>query len=91
MTSSGGVLTTFKLGRDALEAAFGSTLKATVATYNRPRSFAKSFKTGSTDLVFASADGKYSKGTSTLTLKFEVRAGGGCYGYGDSDDGCGSG
>ena len=40
------------------------------------------------------ADGKYSKGTSTLTLKFSVRAGGGFGGFGDyhdSDDefGCG--
>ena len=54
LTSSGGVLTTFKLGREDLERAFGSSLKATVATYNRPRSFAKSFKTGSTDLDFSS-------------------------------------
>ena len=34
------------------------------------------------------ADGKYSKGTSTLTLKFSVRAGGGFGGFGDSDDDC---
>jgi hypothetical protein len=33
------------------------------------------------------ADGKYSKGTSTLTLKFSVQAGGRGYGcFGDSDD-----
>lgn len=54
LTSSGGVLTTFKLSRAELERAFGTTLKATVATYNRPRSFGKSYKTGSTELDFAS-------------------------------------
>ena len=53
LTSSGGVLTTFKLSRDDLDRAFGSTLKATVGTYNRPRSFAKSYKTGSADLDFS--------------------------------------
>ena len=54
LASSGGVLTTFKLSRTELERAFGTTLKATVATYNRPRSFGKSYKTGSTELDFAS-------------------------------------
>ena len=78
------MLTTFKLGAADLDAAFGSTLKATVTTYNRPRSFAKSFKTGTTPLDFASAEGKYSRGTSTLSLKFEVSAGGGfCGGFHD--------
>jgi hypothetical protein len=63
LTSSGGVLTTFKLSREDLESAFGSTLKATVATYNRPRSFAKSYKTGSADLDFSSVRAQISNGS----------------------------
>ena len=93
MSSKGGALTTFSLSQSELDAAFGELLKAKVNTFNHPRAFAKSFKTGSADLSFVSAEGKYSKGTSTLSLKFTARAGGGggfggFGGFGDdSDDG----
>ena len=93
MSSKGGALTTFSLSQSELDAAFGELLKAKVNTFNHPRAFAKSFKTGSADLSFVSAEGKYSKGTSTLSLKFTARAGGGGGGGGfggfgdDSDDG----
>ena len=50
----------------------------------------QAYKTGSKELSFTSAEGKYSKGTSTLTLKFSAVCGGGggmggCF-FGDDDD-----
>eukprot|EP00656_Telonema_subtile_P046303 TRINITY_DN52690_c0_g1_i1.p1 TRINITY_DN52690_c0_g1~~TRINITY_DN52690_c0_g1_i1.p1 ORF type:complete len:132 (+),score=42.91 TRINITY_DN52690_c0_g1_i1:39-434(+) len=69
--SSGGVLTTFNLDKAQVEAAFGDLIKTLkVQTWSRPRSFQKSWKTGSTEISINSAEGKYSKGTSVLTLKF---------------------
>ena len=89
MKSSGGVVTSFSLDEEQIAAAFGALLaKVNVQTWNHPRAFAKSYKTGSTALSFHSADGKYSTGTSVLTLKFNASAGGGgMFGFGGGD-GC---
>ena len=82
-----GVVTAFALSQPQLAALLGEGLDAAVKvpTWSRPRAFSKSYKTGDALLSFAGADGKYSKGTSTLTLKCAARAAGGfddedCYG-----------
>ena len=74
-----GVTTSFSLGGEQLGAAFGG-FKASVACWSRtrPGSFQKSYKTGSEDVTLSSAEGKFSTGTSTLTLKFKVVVGGDC-------------
>eukprot|EP01047_Picozoa_sp_COSAG01_P059247 COSAG01_NODE_7087_length_3359_cov_1.144479_3_plen_263_part_00 len=83
-----GVTTSFHLASGDIAAVFGASLKAKVATWSRTRrAFEKSYKTGSQEMSFVSAEGKYSTGTSTLTLKFAVNvpggySGGGFGGYG---------
>lgn len=87
LTASSGVLTTFSLSSAQITAVFGDAIGSIkVPTFSRPRSFQKGYKTGDATLGFASAEGKYSKGTSTLTLKFRVHAGGGGCGGDDGDD-----
>lgn len=91
LTASSGVLTTFSLTAEQISAVFGDAIASVkVQTFSHPRSFQKSYKTGDATLSFNSAEGKYSKGTSTLTLKFHVRAGGGggggMWGGDDYDD-----
>ena len=77
-----GVTTSFALEGDALAAAFGD-LKISVPTWSHThRSFQKAHKTGSAEVSVASAEGKYSTGTSTLTIKFCLRVAGGCGDYG---------
>lgn len=81
-----GVTTSFALTKDQIAAAFPDAAKLSVPTWSQPRrgSFQKAWKTGTQGVSLESAEGKYSTGTSTLTLKFSARvAGGGCYG-GDS-------
>ena len=79
-----GVATSFTLDGDSLAAAFGDS-KLSVPTWQAARSFQKAHKTGSEEVAIVSAEGKYSTGTSTLTLKFSLKVAGG-RGYG----GCGS-
>lgn len=78
-----GVATSFVLEGASLEAAFGG-FKASVVCWSRtrPGSFQKSYKTGSQDVSLRSAEGKFSTGTSTLTLKFRVEVAGGHGGFG---------
>jgi len=77
-SSSGGLVTTFSLNTEMLKSAFGNLITGIkVQTFNRPRSFQKSYKTGSQEVTLSSAECKYSKGTSNLTLKFSVTCGGG--------------
>jgi hypothetical protein len=78
-SGASGVVTAFTLSTQQLAALLGEGLDSAVKvpTWSRPRAFSKSFKTGDALLSFAGADGKYSKGTSTLTLKCAARAGGG--------------
>ena len=67
-----GVTTSFALQGESLRAAFGD-LKLSVQTWSRTRrSFEKAYKTGSKAVALESAEGKYSTGTSTLTLKFHL-------------------
>lgn len=89
LAASSGVVTTFSLNSEQLAAVFGDAIGAVkVPTFSRPRAFCKGYKTGDAALSFNSAEGKYSKGTSTLTVKFRVRAGEGREEWGfDSDDG----
>ena len=79
-----GVVTALSLAAAQLSALLGAGLDEAikVPTWSRPRAFAKAFKSGDALLTFASAEGKYSRGTSTLTLKCAARAAGG------SDDDC---
>lgn len=78
LTASSGVVTTLSLTAVQLTDIFGSAIEnLKVGTWSHPRSFQKSYKTGDAVLSFSSAEGKYSKGTSTLTLKFRTVAGGG--------------
>lgn len=71
-----GVTTSFFLATDELAAALG-TPKITVPTWSTSsRAFAKAYKTGSESVSLVSAHGKYSTGTSTVTLKCNVRVGG---------------
>lgn len=76
-----GVTTSFSLSREVITDIIGD-LKLSVPTFSQPRSFQKGYKTGSQSVSLHSAEGKYSTGTSTLTLKFSLSIGGG---YGDSD------
>ena len=83
ISASGGVLSTLSLSAAALSALFGEAInKLSVPTHSRPRAFAKGYKTGSALLAFSRADGKFSRGTSTLTLKFAASVDGGCGEYG---------
>lgn len=73
-----GVTTTFSLNENDTKSMFGD-LKISTPTWSRtrPGSFQKAYKTGSESVSVLSAEGKYSTGTSTLTLKFSVRVEGG--------------
>ncbi len=71
-----GVTTSFALQGSSLRDAFGD-LKLSVQTWSRTRrSFEKAYKTGSEAVALESAEGKYSAGTSTLTLKFHLKVAG---------------
>lgn len=79
-----GVTTSFALVDASLAAAFGD-FKCSVPTWSRTRrSFEKAYKTGSEAVTIKSAAGKYSTGTSTVTLKFDLQIAGG---YGRGGDG----
>ena len=82
-----GVTTSFSLSSDDITNTFGD-LKLSVPTFSQPRSFQKGYKTGSQKVRLHSAEGKYSTGTSTVTLKFSLSIGGGysSYGWGGSDN-----
>jgi hypothetical protein len=90
LSTKGGALTTLALNENQLSSAFGALIeKIKVPTWSRGhRAFAKSYKTGSVELSIESAEGKYSKGTSKLTLKFQARAGGGYGGHGSGYGSC---
>mmetsp|Transcript_11462 Transcript_11462/g.38282 ORF Transcript_11462/g.38282 Transcript_11462/m.38282 type:complete len:110 (+) Transcript_11462:237-566(+) len=67
-----GVATSFSLSGEELAAAFGD-VKLSVPTWSQSsRAFQKAHKTGSADVRLASAEGKFSTGTSTLTIKFSL-------------------
>ena len=71
-------ITSFSLAEEDLKRVFGSELEGiSVKTYSRPRSFRKSWPTGSVAVAIDSGTGKYSNGTSTCTIKFSVSCGGG--------------
>jgi hypothetical protein len=53
-----------------------------VKTHSRPRSFRKAYPTGAVELSFPSAAGKFSRGTSTVTLKVTAVCG-------EGSDSCG--
>mmetsp|Transcript_10713 Transcript_10713/g.23727 ORF Transcript_10713/g.23727 Transcript_10713/m.23727 type:complete len:265 (-) Transcript_10713:225-1019(-) len=76
-----GVTTSFSLTGEVIADTFGD-LKLSVPTFSQPRSFQKGYKTGSQKVSLHSADGKYSTGTSTVTLKFSLSIAGG---WGDED------
>jgi len=81
--ASSGVVTAFTLSSAQLSALLGAALEAVkVPTWSRPRAFSKSVKSGDATPTFAGAEGKYSRGTSTLTLKCAAHAPGGydCFG-----------
>ena len=78
LSQGGGVLTTFKMDAEQLSTHFAGLLKGVkVTTWSQPRSFRKAHRTGSQELSFLSAEGKFSKSTSTLSLKLMVECGGG--------------
>ena len=82
-----GVTTSFSLGASDIARAFGD-LKCKIPTWTQShRAFQKAYKTGSKEVTLPSAEGKYSSGTSTVTIKFDVRVAGG---YGGSYGGYGS-
>jgi len=83
-----GVTTSFSLTKETLTHTFGEN-KLNVQTWSISRNFQTAYKTGSQNVSLLSADGKYSTGTSTLTLKFTVSIGGGVSGIGGGwvDDG----
>ena len=56
-----------------------------VPTYNRPYAFRKSCRLGDREILIISGEGKYYRGTSTLTIKFLVS----CGDDGDDEDGGG--
>ena len=80
-----GVTTSFTLDGEALKSAFGD-LKPKVATWSQPRSFSKARRTGSETISVISAEGKFSTGTSTLTIKFGLSVSYGGDGGGSDDD-----
>mmetsp|Transcript_10739 Transcript_10739/g.13578 ORF Transcript_10739/g.13578 Transcript_10739/m.13578 type:complete len:258 (-) Transcript_10739:102-875(-) len=84
-----GVTTSFSLTEELITTMFGSlTDKLSVPTFSQPRSFQKGYKTGSQSVSLLCAEGKYSTGTSTLTLKFALIIGGGYDGaFYHNDDG----
>ena len=69
--------------------------KFSVPTWSTARAFQKAYKTGNEKVSLTSATGKFSTGTSTLTIKFSISVasyggGGGFYfmsrgGYDDCD------
>ena len=73
-----GVTTTFSLPKAKL-AAVEQHFKMAIATWSRPRrgSFRKAWKTGLEPIELVATEGKYSTGTSTMTLKVQVRVAGG--------------
>ena len=76
--ASSGVVTAVVLSSAQLSTLLGPALEAVkVPTWSRPRAFCKSGKSGDATLTFAGAEGKYSRGTSTLTLKCAAHAPGG--------------
>ena len=77
-----GVTTSFSLTREVIAETLGD-IKLSVPTWSQThRSFQKAYKTGSQSVSLLSADGKFSTGTSTLTLKCSLHVEGGC---GDDD------
>mmetsp|Transcript_10989 Transcript_10989/g.10655 ORF Transcript_10989/g.10655 Transcript_10989/m.10655 type:complete len:246 (+) Transcript_10989:144-881(+) len=74
-----GVTTSFSLTKEVLIDTFGD-FKLSIPTWSMPRNFRKAYKTGSNSVSLHGADGKYSTGTSTLTLKFSLSIGGGWVG-----------
>lgn len=76
-----GVTTSFSLTKEVIDEMFGD-MKITVSTWTQPRNFRKGYKTGSQSVGFHSAEGKYSTGTSTVTLKFSLSIAGD---WGDED------
>ena len=78
LPAASGVVTAFALSAPQLAALLGAALEAVkVPCWSRPRAFCKSVKSGDATLTFAGAEGKYSRGTSTLTLKCAAHAPGG--------------
>ncbi|KAJ1456761.1 hypothetical protein M885DRAFT_563868 [Pelagophyceae sp. CCMP2097] len=74
-----GVVTSFPLSGDELAVLFGD-VKLSVPTWTQSmRAFEKAHKTGSADVALAHAEGKYSSGTSTLTIKFSLVVSGDAY------------
>lgn len=77
-TAQSAVVTTLSLQAADLSALLGDSIaKLKVPTWSMPRSFQKAWKTGDAALSFRGAEGKFSRGTSTLTLKFAAEAEGG--------------
>jgi hypothetical protein len=71
-------VTSFALSQEDIAVAFGAGgITAKVATWTRPRGFQKGHKTGSQELSVSAATGKYSAGTSTVTMKFDCEVAGG--------------
>jgi hypothetical protein len=70
VTATSPVITSFSLSCEELTTLFGTALGAiNVKTWSRPRSFRKSYSTGMNAITFRGAEGRFSKNTSTLTLK----------------------
>jgi hypothetical protein len=77
------IITSLSLDSAQLKAVFGALLEGiSVKTHSRPRSFRKAYPTGAVELSFPSAAGKYSRGTSTVTLKVTAVCG-------EGSDSCG--
>lgn len=81
-----GVTTSFSLSEEDIKAAFGD-LGIKVATWSHTRrAFDKAYKTGTEPVSLVGAEGKYSTGTSTLTIKFScVVAGSNPYSWMNDD------
>jgi hypothetical protein len=82
-----GVTTKFDLSANDIASSFGD-INVKVPTWSHTRrAFDRAYKTGSAPVSLLKAEGKYSTGTSTLTVKFTCKvAGSNPYSWGDEDD-----
>lgn len=72
LTTTSPILTTFSLSKAQLTALLGADkMRCAVRMWSHGGGFRKTYQTGRADVVYEGAEGKFSRATSTVTLKVE--------------------
>lgn len=70
LTTTSPILTTFRLSKAQLTALLGADkMSCTVRTWSHGGGFRKTYQTGRSPVTYEEAEGKYSRSTSTMTVK----------------------